>query len=238
MLLRNPMFRFCLLLFSLSLFGWGFSQIHSSRKPPLIWTTDESPSTVKIDDEPSSSEVQDDERPTRKGMTWGKNYRDTVLDIDLLGCWAHTPEGAAVGCDAYKGDTPCASSLPILCIKVDGTPRPAYDIHYPSKDNQAYYGGWLNGTATLSPPVPGTRLTSRKAADKICKESLGEGWRMAEHHDGWFINGMSSKQYHHGNWSDTKQDRGGWNFYAYTKNIPATGRYWVAIDDQTANCWD
>ncbi|HNY31279.1 MAG TPA: hypothetical protein PKO15_10370 [Fibrobacteria bacterium] len=171
-------------------------------------------------------------------MTWGLRYRDTALGIDFLGCWAYGRDGSAIGCNAYEGDTPCSRALPILCVKVDGSPRPAYDIRYPAKDNQAYYGGWLEGSAALSRPVEGTTLRSWKNADKICKESLGAGWRMAEHHDGWYINGMSSRQYHHGFWTEAMKDRGGWNFYAYTAGLPVAERFWVAIDDQKAHCWD
>lgn len=239
--LNHPMYRFCLLLFCLSLVGNAYlkeSTRHKSAKKQDAGT-DRPSRPAQIDQPDTRKDSPPPDRFERKGMTWGKRSRDTELGIEFLGCWAYPNLGGqAVGCDAYHGDTPCSSTLPILCVKVDGSPRPAYDVYYPARDNQAYYGGWLEGTASLSKPVQGMELGSKSRADKICAESLGEGWRMAEHHDGLYINGMSSTKYHHGFWNETKRDRGGWNFYAYTKGIPDTGRYWVSIDDQKAHCWD
>lgn len=63
-------------------------------------------------------------------------------------------------------------------------------------------------------PVTGDALTDRAAADARCGAAFGRGWRMAEHHDG--------------DWGITASGR---------PPDPPT-RFWVAINDQPANCWD
>lgn len=54
-----------------------------------------------------------------KGMTWGKIAHNNTLGIDLVSCHA-----GSVSCNGYTGDTSCATKLPVLCIKVDNSPRP------------------------------------------------------------------------------------------------------------------
>jgi hypothetical protein len=171
--------------------------------------------------------------PGAKGMTWGKRYRDERLGIDMVGCW----DGNGIGCDAYKGDTPCGTKLPLLCVKVDERPRPPYRVRYPSRDNESYYGGWLGGEMAVTPAVEGRRLGSRSRADGICHEAFGEGWRLAEHHDGRYHAGMDSLREFGGEWNHRSGGRGGWNFYG-EGSVPSSGRFWVAIDDQDGNCWD
>ncbi len=142
-----------------------------------------------------------------KGLTWVKHRHSQELRIDYVGCG---------GCNAYQGDTSCREARPILCLKVDHSPRPPYEItgedHAMPKE---YYQGWAAGTIALTASVIGMTLESRGYADAICREQLGDGYRMAEFHDG----------------------NGGWNFWAFG-NVPSDSRFWVAIDDQPANCWD
>lgn len=171
--------------------------------------------------------------PDAKGMTWGKRYRDDVLGIEMVGCW----DGRNVGCDAYRGDTECGASLPLLCVKIDGRPRPPYRVRYPAKDDEPYYGGWLGGEMAITPPVRGVDLVSLDAANGFCRERFGEGWRMAEHHDGRYQGGMDSLHLFGGEWDHASAGNGGWNFYA-AGSVPEGTRFWVTIDDQKASCWD
>lgn len=117
--------------------------------------------------------------------------------------------------NAYDGDTPAGQALPLLCLLVDNSPVPA-------GITPDFYNGWARGWVGLTPAVAGTSLTSRAVADAWCAANFGAGWRMAEHHDGWYGN---------------PQQQGGWYFWARGV-IPSQTRFWVAIDDQLANPWN
>ena len=171
--------------------------------------------------------------PDAKGMTWGKRYRDDQLGIEMVGCW----DGQGVGCNAYRGDTDCGTSLPLLCVNIDGRTRPPYRVRYASKDDEPYYGGWLGGEMALTPPVRGVELASLEVANGICRERFGDGWKMAEHHDGRYRDGMDSLHLFGDDWTHSSAGNGGWNCYA-GGNVPMGGRFWVTIDDQKASCWD
>lgn len=73
---------------------------------------------------------------------------------------------------------------------------------------------WSYVEIALTPSIAGSALTSRGDADAYCRAHLGAQWRMAEHHD----------------------SRIGWLLHANGEAEPGT-RFWVAIDDQPANCW-
>jgi hypothetical protein len=95
-------------------------------------------------------------------------------------------------CNPYKGDTSCRMALPVLCLKTDG------------------------GVLAATQPVMGAILESEAIASARCVKELGEGWRMAEFHDGvgWAILGQSGS--------------------GFSRNT----RYWIRINDQRGNCWD
>lgn len=76
------------------------------------------------------------------------------------------------------------------------------------------YAEWSGGILATTAPVRGTALRSYRAASEVCAHAFGPGWRMAEFHDGW-----------------------GWGFLALGA-VRSDTRFWVAIDDQPANCWD
>ena len=76
------------------------------------------------------------------------------------------------------------------------------------------YSEWAYGHVATTLPVRGNALSSLAVADAICRRSFGEHWRMAEFHDGW-----------------------GWGFKALG-HVRDDSRFWVYIDDQSANCWD
>jgi len=118
--------------------------------------------------------------------------------------------------NAYNGDTPATSSLPVLCLLVNNSAVPAGIT--PDFNN-----GWAKGSVALTAAVAGSQLTSRAAADAICAARFGAGWRMAEFHDGWYGTNLSSS--------------GGWSYWAYG-TIPVGTRFWTAINDQPANPWN
>jgi subtilisin family serine protease len=134
------------------------------------------------------------------GMTWALR-ESTVSHVGSDGVT-----------NPYSGDTPAGASLPILCLQVTGAAVPAGMA-------PTFYNGWAQGSARLSPAVPGSSLTSRSAADGVCSANFGAGWRMGEFHDG-----------HYGS------STGGWSWWAFGV-IPAGQRFWVAINDQPANPW-
>lgn len=142
----------------------------------------------------------------RKGMTW------TVLGQQS----GYVHVGADAGSNAYAGDTTIDQFLPILCVVVDGRPAPTsipFDFN----------NGWLRGEARLTPSIAATVLTSQQDGDAICADTFGDGWRLAEFHDGRY--GANFAQ------------AGGWTFWA-AGSLPAGTRFWAAINDQPANPWN
>ncbi|MFH8980258.1 hypothetical protein [Streptomyces varsoviensis] len=146
---------------------------------------------------------------THPGMTWARMADGPDGSVRVGG-----PGGTQS--DPYKGDTPATAQLPVLCLRVDGSPLP--DGLTPD-----FYGGWAQGTVAASRPVKGSRLNSRAAADSVCAAAFGAGWRMAEFHDGRY--------------GPDLQYSGGWSFWAYG-DLPKNTRFWTAIDDQPANPWN
>lgn len=142
---------------------------------------------------------QPQQRANCRGYTWSSHK--TEGELVHVGADPQVSEG-------YRGDTDCSVPLPILCVSPQGLPSPAgLELDY--------YHGWVGGSLALSAPVQGFELTSRSRADQLCAESLGAGYRMAEHHDGG----------------------GGWGYAGYGA-IETGQRFWVAINDQRANPWD
>ena len=181
--------------------------------------------------------------PDRKGLTWGKSVHNTRFGIDLVSCHGRPPlAGDSTSCDPFHGDTSCSVSRPILCLKPQGKPRPPYAVSKGGPNLAmpgAYYAGWSGGIIGLTPPVPGDQLTSPEWGDRLCEAALGPGFRMAEHHDGKWIEGMGGKRYAGRRWpsSGSKLQAGGWGWFAYGE-VPNTSRFWVRINDQPGNCWD
>ncbi|MFI1968322.1 hypothetical protein BLA24_13325 [Streptomyces cinnamoneus] len=146
---------------------------------------------------------------THPGMTWAKMADGPDGTVQVGG-----PGGSPS--NPYQGDTPASAVLPVLCLKVDGSP-------VPDGITPGFYTGWAQGTVAASRPVRGSRLNSRNAADSVCQAEFGAGWRMAEFHDGHYGPDLA--------WT------GGWTFWAYG-SVPAGTRMWTAINDQRANPWD
>lgn len=169
------------------------------------------------------------------GYTWGKFWHDGTLGIDLVG-------NGEVG-NPYAGDTSCQVALPLLCVKLDGSPRPNYAIDTVDQGlPKEGYRGWIGGHLATTQPILGSTLTSRSYADHVCAATLGAGWRLAEFHDGRYVRGMDETHFY-GNESNSaspwpaKTRAGGYDFLGFG-NVRDDTRYWVRIDDQPANCWN
>jgi hypothetical protein len=159
----------------------------------------------------------------RKGMTWGVGVRvSTDPHIVFVSCHGRPAIGGH-GCEAYHGDTACRAKRPVLCLDVDGRERPVGIATPPSGGvmHAGFYSGWAHGRVALTRAVRGDAFARRSDADAYCAAQLGAGWRVAEHHDG----------------VDEHGSHGGWGFVAAGR-IVAASRFWVAIDDTAANCWD
>ncbi len=151
---------------------------------------------------------------TKRGLTWVQDPSDSCGQTRVT----------CNECDPYQGDTSCTESRPLLCIKKDGSSNCG-----PPSD---FYDGWTAGTVALTPfLVRGTELTSLAAANTICANTFGTGYRMAEFHDGgggwgWRAKGTISPL----STPSSTHPRSG------TSNRP--NRFWVHINDQPANCWN
>ncbi|MGL1936190.1 MAG: carboxypeptidase-like regulatory domain-containing protein [Fibrobacterales bacterium] len=171
----------------------------------------------------------------KKGLTWGESSKDAILGTTWVGCGGGPgnmlPDDES--CDAYTGDTECIDQLPILCIKREGLPRPAYDV----PDKYSVWG-WSEGTVVLSSPVIGYRLNSVQDAHDWCEAEFGLGYEMGEHHMGKYIEGMNAQTYTGQDWVDAvSHQQGEWAFVAYG-DLSNTTRFWMFINDQPAHCWD
>lgn len=165
-----------------------------------------------------------------RGMSWGSSSNAaTGNGVVFVGCHG-LPRSGQGGCDAYQGDTACRIALPLLCLNVDGRPRPGGLItagkgHAMPAD---FYAGWAAGEVRASRRVAGLDLHSRGEADALCEAQFGRGWRLAEFHDG-VREGTGE--------NGVPASHGGWAFYA-NGTLAQDTRYWVANFDTTANCWD
>lgn len=135
-----------------------------------------------------------------RGMTWIHTSSNVQTGTVTVGC---------SGCDAYRGDTPCAEQLPVLCIF---KPTPAFQAPV-GLDNSNLRSRWSGGI--IATTIPHAGFTALADANDYCRAQFGPNWRVAEFHDGW-----------------------GWNFQAYGGTVGAPTRFWVYINDQPANCWN
>ena len=144
---------------------------------------------------------------------------DAATGTDLVSCKG-APAIPQHGdtCNAIHGDTTCSASLPILCIKKAGLPKPE---GLPTCDN-AMNCAWSGGQLALTPPLQGCLLTNAAKADELCSTYAGAGYVQAGWHDGRAGGGN------------------GYGFFAQSNlfNGTAPTRFWVSISDQKANCWN
>ncbi len=179
----------------------------------------------------------------KSGLTWGVVSHNNNLGIDRVGCYGRPRiDGSQDGpaCDPYQGDTPCSQYLPILCVKTEGLPRPNYALMGKGHAMPVeYYNGWAGGHLGLTEVIRGSALTSIQVANVFCVAALGDGYRMAEHHDGKYVAGMNANNFYGETWPSPDQlSSGGWHWFAYG-NLPGDSRFWVHINDQPrGNCWE
>jgi len=172
----------------------------------------------------------------RKAMTMIKTLHYSETGVDKIDCLN------LEGCAPLDGDTLCTTSLPVLCLYADGADRPDYPLianYCPTcaVPNKAYYQGWSEGHLQSTLPTAGTSLVSRAAADQICVNSFGTGWRMAEFHDGIYdYTAEAGNQPFGAAWgASTTKTNGGWAFHGFGF-VRNDTRLWVAVDGGV-NCW-
>jgi hypothetical protein len=204
------------------------SETHSDDNN-MTTTVATSTTTSATDTANTSSTNNNGQNNTKLGMTWSMVQKNATWDIVYMGC---------KDCDAYQGDTPCSTSLPLLCVKImDILPRPPYPVLCGLHAMEgAFYCGWLSGWFAVGPTVEGYNLTSRAVADGLCEASIGPGYRLVEHHDGQYMPGMDGDIGAGATWHGGTY--GGWTAWGYEKCFMEPGPYWAAINDQPANCWD
>jgi len=166
------------------------------------------------------------------GLTFRKSYHFSDFGVDGFGCGKPPNE-----CNPYTGDTDCSRKLPVLCKKIDSSPRPAYPIF---TSNPSLNGGWLMGSVATTVPVQGLQFRNVNEVDMFCRESFGDGWVTAAFHDGRLIPGMNNTRYSGAEWTayglTSTYQRGGWSFVAYG-NVRDDTRFWIHISDQRSPCW-
>lgn len=117
-----------------------------------------------------------------KGMTFlvkqslSKNNQYHQSTITTVGCG----KAGASDCDAYKGDTRCSVSLPVLCF------APLPNQTDPSK-GQLHQ--WANGRMKTIGPYKGGDFKTLSDVNAQCAADLGNSnWRVAQFHEnpkGW-----------------------------------------------------
>ena len=103
--------------------------------------------------------------PECRGVTWLLHQQSLAGGFTKVGGDGLT--------NPYRGDMPCASQLPILCIKTTHAPAPIPELQ----------SVWVDGQIGLTYPVAGTRLTSLYEATSICRQQLGAGFRAVDFHE-------------------------------------------------------
>lgn len=152
-----------------------------------------------------------------RGMTWSRHATAGGDGWLWIGCHGDMKAGMSAphrgSCNPYHGDTLCSTSLPLLCVAPGAEGATA-----PSAATVAALGHQVvDARVAVTKPVAGASLESQTAGDAVCSAEFGNEWRMAQFHDA-----------------------GGWGLAAHakaTQTFPPV-RYWVAIHDQPANCWN
>lgn len=151
-----------------------------------------------------------------KAMTW--------TTLQLIKSWDNKNSYGLVGSDIntnpYEGDTFINQSLPILCFKKSDLSKPNFVVSHKTPGG-ADRSTWSGGYIGLSKPIQGFKIESLAIANAICEETFGEGYRMAEFHDG-------------------ESGNAGWDFWGEIlpeNNFTLLDRFWVYINDQSANPW-
>jgi hypothetical protein len=152
-----------------------------------------------------------------RGMTWSRHAIPPTGDWALIGCHGAVKDGMSAphdgSCNPYRGDTVCEALLPVLCVVAN-----TGNTSNPTSEQVAMLAYKLvDARVAVTKPVVGSSLASQAVGDAVCARSFGKDWRMAQFHDagGWGLAARASR----------------------AEEFPLS-RYWVAIHDQPANCWN
>lgn len=130
--------------------------------------------------------------------------------------WARLAQDAALGVDLVGCGGVCDAYVGDTACDAA---RPVLCVRDDGAPNPGvstdFYHGWIGGPIALTAAAVGSSFDSRASADAFCAAEIGIGFRMAE--------------FHH--------PEGGWAYWGFG-SIDGGARFWVAIDDQPANCWD
>lgn len=191
----------------------------------LVSCSTQSERTVR----PQSLVVKAEKSTKKKAMTW-------ILNNVYYGIAGkqYFRFGRDTKTDAYIGDTDINEKADLLCIeKKANLPIPIGLSKRETTEGGAFRNSWSGRQAIIIPNVSGTSLASKKIADKLCSSSGNRfglnDLRMAEFHDGG------------------KEHEAGWSYWVDgTKgNISIESkkkdfyqrRFWVSINDTSANPW-
>ncbi len=216
-------------------FTWWQVQLFDDT---IGWTAEADHETywlIPTEGQTASSAAASSVANNRNGMSWGVFANVFAGDgIVMVGCAAGDKT-----CNPAAGDTACTVEMPILCYKPAPLPRPNYALQpFGRPEGDETFNGWAGGYIGLTTPISGASLSSLSAANNICQAELGAGYRMAESHDGKFIQGMGLNSYYGGSWpQDAQLSSGNEAFYSYG-TLSSKARFWVAINDQAGNCWN
>jgi hypothetical protein len=159
----------------------------------------------------------------KKAMTW------RVLNTATINGKQYALFGSDELTNPYQGDTDINEVRSLLCLQKDNLPAPLGLPTSTTTAGGALRGSWSGGRVVTVPDVQASTLTSQGLADEKCRlqgrHVRGEdAFRMAEFHDG-----------------DQRAGLAGWDFWAEVSSIEGldnpTIRYWVQINDQSANPW-
>jgi hypothetical protein len=152
-------------------------------------------------------------RPSARGLSFALADEATlparVASLTCQGDPLPTDRPSQGSCNPHDGDTSCRSELPIACYRSSGAAPP-------KNVDPAFYKGWTHGQLGATAPVLGAVLKSEPDASARCEAELGEGWRMAEFHDGGGAGLQGERR----------------------PGLHAGTRYWVHVNDQRGNCWN
>jgi hypothetical protein len=180
------------------------------NQPPLV-----GPSTLATNDNHSPS--------SKKAMTW------RVLNTTTIDGKKYALFGSDSLTNPYQGDTDINEMRSLLCIQKNNLPAPLGLPTSTTTAGGALRGSWSGGRVVIVPNIQASILTSQVLADEKCRlqgsQAKGEnGFRVAEFHDG-----------------DQRSGWAGWDFWAEVSSLDGLDnpniRYWVRINDQSANPW-
>jgi hypothetical protein len=172
---------------------------------------------------PPSTITNDRSQSSKKAMTW------RVLNTVTIDGKKYALFGSDNLTNPYQGDTDINELHSLLCIQKNNLPAPLGLPTATTTPGGALRGSWSGGRVLILPNVQASTLTSQVLADEKCRlhwtQVTGEnGFRMAEFHDG-----------------DRQAGWAGWDFWAEASLIEGLDnpdiRYWVQINDQSANPW-